>query len=273
LESILSNVLRTAETQQPNFNNFKHLTATMRLSNLILSFAFSLFIFTASFAQNLEAGFGIGVQAYRGDINSTIPSTLRQLQPVINVFGRYHFTEKWAMRGQIGFGKLYADEKRFGPDSTKIARGMSFNSSIVEIGLMPEWRPFRIGNVELYLFSGVSALFFNANPNFNEADNGLSKEKVAADKEASYPKATVAVPLGGGLQWLPNETFAIGLEASGRATLSDYIDGISQAANPNSNDHYVMAVLTVSKFFGGGKRSRANGGGGKNANVGCPTFR
>jgi OmpA-OmpF porin, OOP family len=242
----------------------------MRVSKLAFIFGLIAVQLPSLTAQNWEAGLGLGAEFYRGDISASVSNSLRQLQPTINAFGRYHFSDKWAVRGQVGFGTLSGNEQLYGITDTKIERGFAFRSQIIEIGLLPEWRFLHVGKVEFYVFSGISALIYNAQASFNKADDA----NVALDRAVVYPKTTATIPLGGGIQWFPKETWAIGLEASGRTTFSDYLDGISRAANPNSNDHYVMGTLTVSKFFGGGsRRKNGNGNFGKNSEVGCPTFK
>ncbi len=234
-------------------------------------FAFLSFLsITHLSAQNGEIGLVLGATAYRGDIEVRPNTMLPQARPFAGGFYRYHASGRLAFRGQLIFGQLFADEKRFSPpsvDNWREKRGVSFTTSIVELAILPEWRFAHIGNVDLYIFAGVSGFYFKPTVDYNEPNPVIGDKNL--DKTADYSNFSTALPMGGGIQWFINDRNAIGLELSGRKTFTDYLDGLSLSANAKVKDYSFFMNLTFSTFVGNGKR----GGSGRNgSNVGCPTF-
>ena len=224
----------------------------------------------AAVAQNGEVGLMLGGTAYRGDIEVRPNTVVQQARPFAGGFYRYHSSDSWAFRGQLIFGQLFADEKRFAVpsvDNWRERRGVSFTTSIVELAFLPEWRFAHIGNVDLYAFAGVSGFYFKPTVDYNEPNPIIGDKNL--DKTADYSHFSAAIPMGGGIQWLINDRNAIGLEVSGRKTFTDYLDGLSLSANAKVKDYSFFMNLTFSTFVGNPQRG---GRGRGNSNVGCPTF-
>ena len=225
---------------------------------------------TAATAQNAEVGLILGGTAYRGDIEVRPNTVLQQTRPFAGGFYRYHATNRWAFRGQLIFGQLFADEKRFSVpsvDNWREKRGVSFTTSILELAILPEWRFASVGNVDFYVFAGVSGFYLKPTVDYNEPNPVIGDKNL--DKTADYSNFSTAIPMGGGIQWLINDRNAIGLELSGRKTFTDYLDGLSLSANAKVKDYAFFLNLTFSTFVGNGKRG---GMGRSRGNVGCPTF-
>ena len=222
----------------------------------------------AAVAQNAEVGLMIGGTAYRGDIEVRPSTVLQQTRPFAGAFYRYHASDRFAFRGQLLFGQLFADEKRYSTpsvDNWRELRGVSFTTSIIELAILPEWRFAHIGNVDLYVFAGVSGFYFKPTVDYNEPNPVIGDKNL--DKTADYSNWSTAIPMGGGIQWLINDRNAIGLEISGRKTFTDYLDGLSLSANAKVKDYAFFANLTFSTFVGTPKRNGRSRGG-----MGCPTF-
>ncbi len=235
-----------------------------------MSALFSIFLMFSLSAQNNEIGIVLGATAYHGDIEVKNNSFLQQTRPIAGVFYRYHPSDRWAFRGQLLFGQIHADEKRYAiasPGNFRQKRGISFTTTLLELSILPEWRFARAGDVDFYVFSGISGFHFTPIVNYNEP-NPIIGDRIL-DKEATYSKFSWAIPVGGGLQWSVTDKIAIGLEATIRKTFTDQIDGLSLSANPKVKDYYFFANLTISTFFGNQQRSKSRK---RNKNTGCPTF-
>lgn len=235
---------------------------------------FTLFLFVniqSIFSQaNTELGVTAGTSFYTGDIAVT-SSVLSQLGFGGGIFAREHMG-KFAVRGQLLFLSMRGDEKRFPTAEKFVKRGFNFKTSLVELSLLPEWRPFSFGNLDFYIFAGVSGAMLRTKTFFNDYTPAANVE----EDLAKASKFALSIPVGGGLQLFLNETTAISGELGTRKSLSDYIDGISQTANPKSKDYYFYGGLSFSKFFrteGLGKgRGRMGGRSMRNSKVSCPTF-
>jgi hypothetical protein len=231
-------------------------------------------------AQSWEVGTTLGCSLYNGDIPVELTTVLNQVRFGGGLFVRRRVNWLFAVRAQANAGQLFTDEKRFGSSEWKKKRGFGFTSPIYEVALLPEIRPFKIGNIEFYGFLGVAFAAFNPKTDFNEPNpvafaSPDYADRIAADKKANFSHATLSIPIGGGLQWFINERFAIGGEVGGRKTFSDYLDGISIVASPKSKDFYFLGGLTLSYFLGEGNSFANNSGRNgrkKNGSVNCPTF-
>jgi Domain of unknown function (DUF6089) len=243
-------------------------------------FMFLTSILTPLSAQNWEVGATIGGSLYNGDIPVVINTAADQIAFGGGVFVRHRLNHLFAIRAQINAGQLFADEKRFGSSDWKKMRGYGFISPIYEIALLPEIRPFRLGNVEFFGFTGVALAAFNPTTRYNEPNPIIDatpdiQTRITADKNANFPRTTLAIPIGGGFQWFLNDRFAIGAEVGGRKTFTDYLDQISVAGSPKSKDYYFFGGLTLSFFFGDGNsfsNEWGRNGGKRGGGVRCPSF-
>lgn len=238
-----------------------------------LLFFFFVTIQSVLFSQNTEIGLLVGPSIYTGDIEVSPKNFLPQTRPAVGIFGRQHFSEKWAVRALFAIGGVTGDEKKYPTSKELENRGLNFKGTVAELSLLPEWRPFSFGNVHFYTFAGLAAIYVNPKSNFNDQGSSSTNPQIVEDQNQKYPKIALAIPVGGGLQWNINETTAIGGEIGLSKTFTDYIDGFSATANPRSKDFYFLGGITFSKFFSmgndrtGTKRTRY-----KRRGVNCPAF-
>ena len=239
------------------------------------NYIFLLFLLsqTLVFSQNAELGVMLGASVYTGDIEVSPANFLPQTSPAVGLFGRKYFGEKFAVRGLISVGGLKGDEKKYPTDKARENRGFNFKATVAELALLPEWRPFSIGNVQFFAFAGLAATYVNPKTYFNDQSSSSINPTVLEDQNQKYPKIALAIPVGGGLQWFINETTALGGKLGLRKTFTDYIDGFSASANPKSTDYYIIGGITFSKLFtlgndGAGTRRTQY----RRKGVNCPTF-
>ncbi len=247
---------------------------------LSASFLFISAYFTPTFAQNWEIGTTLGGSLYNGDIDITPKTSVNQVRFGGGIFVRYHVNNWFGIRLQANAGTLFANEKNFGSSEWKTRRGYSFSSPIYEIAVLPQVHPFRFGNLEPYGFVGLAAASFEPTTDYNEPNPTADLEpdigtRIALDKKATFSKTTLAIPIGGGVQWFVSDRFAVGAEFGGRKIFSDYLDKIQASSGGTAKDFYFFGGLTLSYFFGGGNGFsgdwRGNSGW-KGGGVSCPKF-
>ena len=276
--------LDTEGGKKDNFSIFRNVNVQSMLSQInmykkqfIYMKNWLFFFLTLSqsllYAQNTELGLLVGASIYTGDIEVTPRNFLPQTHPAVGLMGRKHFNEKWAVRAIIAIGGVSGDEKKYPTSGIKEKRGYSFKGTMAELSILPEWRPFTVGNVAFYAFTGLSAVYVNPKSNFNEQGSSPSDPAIVADQNEKYPKVALSLPMGGGLQWHITQTTALGAEISLRKTFTDYLDGFGASANTNSNDYYFLGGITFSKFFSfGNDRAGTRKVGSRNRGVNCPSF-
>jgi OmpA-OmpF porin, OOP family len=249
------------------------------------AYQLALFLFVASIstpisAQNWEIGTTIGGSLYNGDIDVTPLTAAPQIQFGGGIFVGYHINSWLGVRLQANVGTLFADEKQFGSSDWKTRRGFSFSSPIREIAFLPQIHPFRWKNFQPFGFVGISIASFNPTTTYNDPNptadlDRTINERIAIDQKSVFPTTTLAIPIGGGMQWFVNDRFAVGFEAGGRKTFSDFIDKIQVSSGGNAKDFYFFGGLTLSYLFGGGNGFSGDwsqNGGKRGGGVSCPTF-
>lgn len=197
-------------------------------------------------AQNSEweVGMFLGGINYQGDL---IPKTvdISQSNVAIGLTSRYRYYYTLNFRANLIVGRISASDMDY-PE--RESRGFSFQSSLIEMSGLAEWEPFgkerelKGGNTSLlispYLMGGMGLAFINPKPNFPAIGNPGSQNPVIQDIRASYSKVQLVLPLGIGARYDINSKWTICAEIAGRVSFTDYLDGISIAANPGNNDYY-----------------------------------
>jgi hypothetical protein len=209
-----------------------------------------LFTFAILNAQVLRVGLQAGAAAYRGDVGYAPEATIKQMNLSFGVYGTYFVRNFIGLRGQAYFAQLTGNERAFPASDFHAKRGYSFETTLVELAIMPEIRPFKIGHVNFIGFAGVAASYYLPRTNYNELSNEPHHPNIAEDKDGYYSLRTLAVPVGGGVEFFINDKIAVGLEIIGRFTLSDYLDGVHYTGNQRSKDFYYTGGITLSKTIG-----------------------
>ncbi len=213
-------------------------------------------------AQKLEGGIFLGGSNYQGDVVATDIYEFSETNFAYGLVIRNSFNPKWALRGNLLFGKITGTDLNFSDPAWRQNRAFSFESPLTEIALQLEWSPLakdwmnEDGTFQKswspYLFAGLGAAFFDPTPDFNESPDMPAgvQSNINTDKNADFSKVGIAIPLGFGLKFDLSEKAILGLEAGFRPPLTDYLDGISVAANPDKNDWYGFGGATLTFRLG-----------------------
>ncbi len=207
-----------------------------------------------SFAQKREIGGGIGVLSYTGDLSRNLLTN--PIKPAATIFYRFNMNDHISLRVSFLAGNLAGADTKKPIDAFAIARASSFNIFLYEFstGLEYYFLDFRSKNAQLnwspYFYGGLGIFGMLGN----------------AGKTATYSNVQLAIPLAFGIRYRSTPKWSFSLEAGVRATFFDYLDNISegdlfnknyQYGNPNNNDEYYFAGVSISYTF---------------YNVECPTL-
>lgn len=199
-----------------------------------------------------EGAILLGGANYSGDINPTFGPRFKDTRPAIGATGRIPVSPKLGVRTNIAFGGLVGDDLDF---EERQDRGFRFNSDVLDMSLMVEYEPLgrdrfyanAKGQLEMdrlispYVLAGIGFSFINTAPDFSRLANTGLTSKIAADMRKGSSLVTPIVPIGGGIRWDIDMKYSVAFEIAARLTFSDYVDGISQAAGPDSNDTYLIS--------------------------------
>jgi OmpA-OmpF porin, OOP family len=222
--------------------------------------------------EKWDGGFFIGAANTMGDLVESDVFTLDETNLAFGFLLKRNISQKFGLRLGLTTGKISGDDKNF-DNPQRQSRGFSFENRVSELSLLAQWEPF--GNrryrgssfqkiLSPYLFAGVGLAFSNPTPNFN----GRSNAGVVADQATDVQKILFTSPVGIGLRYDLNRKWNLGLEMGMRPVYNDYLDGVSQSANPGDNDWYVFGGLTLTTRFGA---KDTDGDGITDENDDCPT--
>ncbi|MCG8326322.1 MAG: acyloxyacyl hydrolase [Chitinophagales bacterium] len=217
----------------------------MKYLKVVLGFLL-LPVFLLAQQPVLEGGLFLGIANYQGDLSRSTGLQMAENNIAAGLLARHYLGPTKAIRANLIYGKLSASDAEVGE---RTVRNYSFETSVIEFSVVGEWEPFgqkRFGEIEKfsdrlspYLFLGIGAIFMDPEASL---DDNVNEEKRALDERADYSKVQFTLPAGLGLKIGVSETWHVGLEAGIRNPFTDYLDGISHAANPEGRDWY---------FFGG----------------------
>ena len=84
--------------------------------------------------------------------------------------------------------------------------------------------------------------------NIKEGD-GVSNELKDKDAHFNYSNTQFSLPIGLGVKYDLTNNLNIGFEYGIRLVWTDYLDGVSQAGNPNKNDVYFSGGIVLAYRF------------------------
>lgn len=207
-----------------------------------------LLLFTTSYfyssAQKIECGGLAGMINYYGDLQPR-RLTLKNPKFAYGAFLQYNYNEKWSLRLNGLVSALDGADADY-PD--RLRRGYSFESNLRQLTTAIEWFPFgkKERDAEDYLQKN-HALYLSAGGGLalvHTRTQGLPENSLDL-KRGSY-EIPVIIQAGIGYKWDLNQFTNMGIEYIFHTSTSDYLDGISEAGNPDVRDWYNYIGLSVS---------------------------
>lgn len=206
---------------------------------------------------HLEAGGYLGISGYLGDLNKS-DWISKEPKPSFGLLARYNLSDYIALRLSFLHGQLAGRDSHY-PD--RAFRNFSTTSPINEFALQAEWHLWPLLQPRLprlfeptfspFLFVGVGVAITHPQP---DLDNMIIPKAefiqgAAIDKQATYSPFHSVIPFGMGIKYRLHPQWTLTLEAAFRLTFSDYLDGISHAANPQKTDRYQFWGITIAHRF------------------------
>ncbi len=228
------------------------LTIALPLSNIFAQKKSKKKPTTTMMHQKWEVGVLFGGSQYQGDLQK---NDLKEIGLALAGLVRYHINDNFAIRGSFTSGKISGYDSNY---ADRQKRAFSFKSPIRELALVGEYDILgkkRYANisegkfnrtVSPYLFAGLALANVNPEVNFNESVTNIPKARIDADRNTKAKKGNLAIPLGLGLKMDISKSWTVGAELGFRWTLTDYLDGVSQAGDADKKDTYMIGGLVLS---------------------------
>jgi len=234
----------------------------------------SIFISADAVAQKSslpkwEAGLNLGAYVYQGDLTIHPIGSVETTRPGIGISVTRIISSAFSARLMFSMAKLSGDESIYNVPKFRQQRNLAFDASVKELGLSVHWNVFGTNYADVkfqpYVFAGVGASFVNIKRDysrFNVAYFGAESPVatgLATDAATTPPKVVAVMPVGAGVRYNISDRLVLNLEGSYRLMRTDYLDGFSQAANPDLKDHYSSLTVGISYKLGNKEK------------YGCPT--
>ena len=222
-----------------------------RLYLLMMVFSIPLFL---SAQTKWEAGLLLGLSNYQGDLVVKSTPLFSEGNFTFGVQGKYVWNYNFTFRGGLTFAKLSGDDFNY-KILERQYRGASFETSITEISIITEWEPlgskrYQSGadfkkSISPFIFAGFAFAITNPEPDFSRSGATGFAERGNQDLNANFFESRFVIPFGLGVKVDFQEFWYVALELGMRAAFTDYLDGISLAGNPDKNDWYVIAGISI----------------------------
>lgn len=216
-----------------------------------------LVAFLASGQDRLEVGGFLGGAGYLGDLNKSDWAS-KEPKAAFGFLARYNLSDYLALRASFLHGKLSGRDSHY---ADRAFRNFTTTSPINELTLQTEWHLWPLTQPRLsrffkpsfspFLFVGLGVALTNPNPNMENMIVAKPEFVRGAeiDRNATFSSFHGVIPFGAGLKYRPHYQWTFTLEAGFRLTFSDYLDGISFAANPEKSDRYQFWGATIAYRF------------------------
>jgi len=242
---------------------------TLRVISALWLFHFTFLICKgqSSLIPKYEIGVHVGTFIYQGDLTPNALGAFNTMKPGFGISGTRNINSLYAVRLQLMHGWLKGDDATYEEPSWRRQRNFNFKTPVTElsalfvrniIGLNPN--EAGIINFSPYVFAGISYSFLKIKRDWSQFNyshfaaetaviNGLNE-----DINHKVPKGLFSFPIGAGVRYGINEKLSFSLEGTYRIIGKDYLDGFSQAANPEMDDHYHTLMVGVIYSFGNRNR-------------------
>ncbi len=198
-----------------------------------------------------EVGGFLGASYYQGDLSIEGAGALGLLpftKPAYGLFIKRNVSRSIALKINYLSGGLQGREGIYTGSEIIQGNGFSFESPVTEFSMNLEWdvlskkRTYKNHRrtISPYLIGGIGLQLTNPEVNWNGQSNGA----ILTDQN-QISNSHFVIPYGLGVKGDLSSRVYLSVEGSARLIFSDYIDGISQSANPEDNDWNAFAGLTI----------------------------
>ncbi|MEQ8703292.1 MAG: DUF6089 family protein [Phaeodactylibacter sp.] len=200
--------------------------------------------------QRWSAAAVAGTTVLQGDLSGSRFGDFNKMGIVVGGHIHYQFKPNFALRIQGVSGDLVGDDL----DKPSGSKGFAFRTLFSEGSALLEWH-FLQSEKQTYRWSpylglGAGLLFFEPNVDFRRTPKEGPIPGEEADILADKGSPQWVVPGVFGLHYTLNDHWRLGAEVNLRASFSDYLDGVSQSANPEFNDWFMSTSLSMAYTWG-----------------------
>jgi OmpA-OmpF porin, OOP family len=218
----------------------------------LLTFLLALPLMTFS-QEKWQGGVFLGYSNYLGDLVEP-RFTIEQPGAGFGILIRHNLTNTLGLRANLFYGNLKGSDNNY---TRNTGRGASFSTSLLEATLIGEFELF--GNKRWsadgkfkkiwspYIFFGAGGSFVNPDVDWG---NVKSNDPGRVRDEQNDLNRHYSFPIGGGLKFDLSRRMNLALEGGVRYGITDYLDGIRYAGDPDDTDAYVFGGVVLGFVLG-----------------------
>ncbi len=213
-----------------------------------------------------EIGIALSSFIYQGDLAEERFGSFQTKRWGATIFFNKILSAAFSTRTNLAIGGLKGDDAVYENPEYRRQRNFNFRTPVVEISQLAVWNPLQRNyddrGFSPYLFGGAGLNILNIRrdwSNYNgEYFDGFSdlSARLAIDTQQSLPRVTPVIPLGAGIRFNISHSLAFMAETSYRIMFTDYLDGFSEAANPERKDNFY--TISAGLIFRTGKKNTLN---------------
>lgn len=219
-----------------------------------------------------ELGANLGFLVYQGDLTPNKIGSFNTQKLFIGFHASRLLSSTFSVRANLSFGKLKGDDAKYNNPEYRQERNFNFTTPVKELTAQLVWNitgsNYTDKGFSSYVFAGAGFAFLkikrdwsNINTSYFAGEASEVLTGLAIDSAQRLPRVIPIVPVGVGVKYFFKPNWAVNAETSYRITSTDYLDGFSQAANPDKKDNYMG--YSVGIIYRTGKKNR----------LGCPVIR
>lgn len=232
--------------------------------NNVLKQSLCIFLYLYGFQQDLYSQFNdprmqFGISAgsfiYQGDLTPSATGSYKTMKPVVQLFAARFFSPFFLLRGNLAFGSLSGNDSKYSQPAYRQERNFNFRTPVAEISGIAELnvlgRNYSSRGFAPYLFTGIGFNLLKIkrdwsqfNPEYFGGESELMAG-LATDVQRSLPRSLLVFPAGIGARYYLSDKIGLSVETAYRGTRTDYLDGFSQSANHQKNDHYYSHTIGI----------------------------
>lgn len=213
-----------------------------------------------------ELGITAGGLVYQGDLSPSPAGSWKTPGPALSLQATGLRSARTALRASLLLGRLRGDEGLYTTQDYRKERNLAFRTRVIELGVGGLWAPlggldgsrrltpYVAGQGGLALMR-VRADWSGMNGAFAPIENSAMLPLIAADAAHRKPGLLPLASLGIGIRKPVGENWMMTVESGYRWVPSDYIDGFSRLANPDSRDQYAYHSLGLAYLLPGSRRT------------------
>jgi OOP family OmpA-OmpF porin len=199
--------------------------------------------------QNNHWEFGIsgGGTTYFGDIASS-SFALKPANPALGFFIKKEWAPFFSLKTSLVSTSLSGDDYLYPEQIDRLNRGFYFNTKVIELALTSEWDPLKTKDQQRFsptIFFGPAIFFIDPQANFERNKLDGIKEGIIFDQMMDFPDELFGFIGGIGVNLRVVSDLYVNASAGLRVPFTDHLDGISAAANPEKDDWYGTATMSL----------------------------